>query len=173
MSRLEFKREDRLDITEAMKEAYAYADPEITTWETFEFTNAGWPGEPILLVNSTRVLVTADGTFNPVKFEASLPETESSVRGQLQLTIGFLPSLLCKKLWAASQTVLPVYLYYRQYIEEGPSAEASAELPVPLVVNTVQFSDEQTVINALYPDLVNIPMGRRIMTATQLPGGRA
>ena len=161
-----------MDITEAMKEAYAYADPEVTTWETFEFTNEGWPGEPILLVNSARELETADGTFRPVNFQASLPETESSVRGQLQLTIDFLPVALCKKIWAAAQGTSPILLYYRQYIEEGPSAESAAELPVPLVVNNVEFSDERTVISALYPDLVNIPMGRRIMTATELPGAR-
>lgn len=161
-----------MDITEAMKEAYAYADPEVTTWETFEFTNALWPGDPIKIVNSPFVLVTADGTFQPATFTASLPETESSVRGQLQLTINFLPSESCKKLWSGSQSAFPVYLYYRQYIEEGALAEAAAELPVPLVVNSVSFSEEATEINALYPDLVNIPMGRRIMTATELPGGR-
>lgn len=161
-----------MDITEAMKEAYAYADPLVVTWETFEFTNLDWPGEPILLANSPRLLVTADGTFQPVTFAASLPETESSVRGQLQLTIDFLPALLCKKLWAAAQGVFPTLLYYRQYIEEGAGAEAAAELPVPLVVNSVRFSDERTIVSALYPDLVNIPMGRRIMTATALPGGR-
>ena len=161
-----------MDLTEAMKEAYAYADPDVTTWETFEITHPSWSGDPILLVNSSRQLVTLDGTFLPVTFQASLPETESSVRGQLQLSLDFLPVVMCKKLWSASQTPLPLLLYYRQYIEEGVSAEASAELPVALVVNNVQFSNERTIINALYPDLVNIPMGRRIMTATQLPGGR-
>lgn len=155
-----------------MKEAYAYADPDITTWETFEFTSVVWTDDPILLVNSYRELVTADGTFLPVTFSASLPETESSARGQLRLAIDFLPAALCKKIWAAALGASPIFLHYRQYIEEGELAEAAAELPVPLVVNNIQFTDERTTIDALYPDLVNIPMGRRIMTATELPGGR-
>jgi len=36
----------------------------------------------------------------------------------------------------------------------------------------VEFDDGQTIVNALYPDLVNLPFGRRIMTATNLPGAR-
>jgi len=178
------EKDSVMDMNEAIQEAYAYADPEVTIYETFELIHSSWSGfdsdsdsdtdASILLVDSDRVLVTADGTFQPVTFTASLPETESSVRGQLKLTISFLPKEYRDMLWEASQSpeTDPVYLYYRQYIGEGAEEEAAAELPVPLVVNTIEFTDEQTLINALYPDLVNIPFGRRIMSVTELPGAR-
>jgi len=173
-----------MDMNEAIQEAYAYADPDVTIYETFELTHSSWAeydsdsdsdfGSSILLVDSARALLTADGTFEPVTLEASLPGTESSVRGQLKLTISFLPKIYKDMLWDASQTpeTDPVYLYYRQYTGEGAEEEASAELPVPLIVNTMEFLDEKTVINAMYPDLVNTPFGRRIMSVTELPGAR-
>ena len=169
-----------MDMNAAIQEAYAYADPDVTIYETFELSHSSWedsdsdaPG-PILLVDSNRTLLTADGTFQPVTFEASMPETESAVRGQLKLTISFLPKAYCDMVWEASQTPEedPVYLYYRQYTGEGALEEASAELPVAMTVDSVEFDDERTFVNALYPDLVNIPFGRRIMTATNLPGAR-
>ena len=173
-----------MDMNEAIQEAYAYADPDVTIYETFELTHSSWDaydsdsdsdfGASILLVNSPRELLTADGTFEPATFEASLPEIESSVRGQLRLTISFLPKKYRDMLWDASQApeTDPVYLFYRQYTGSGVAEEAAAELPVPLTVNTIQFTDEQTMLNALYPDLVNIPFGRRIMSVTELPGAR-
>lgn len=168
-----------MDMNAAIKEAYAYADPDVTIYETLELSHSSWEdsegNNSILLVNSSRALLTEDGTFEPATFEASLPETESSVRGQLRLTISFLPKAYQELLWAASQApeTTPVYLYYRQYTGEGADEAAAAELPVPLVVNGIEFVDEQTVITALYPDLVNIPFGRRIMTVTDLPGARS
>jgi len=168
-----------MDMSEAIQEAYAYADPDVTLYETFELAHSSWEdsdgSNSILLVNSDRQLLTADGTFMPVTFEASLPETESSVRGQLRLTVSFLPKAYRDLLWEVSQApeTDPVYLYYRQYTGGGVAEEAAAELPVPLVVNTMEFTDEQTLIDALYPDLVNIPFGRRIMSVTELPGARA
>ena len=173
-----------MDMNEAIQEAYAYADPDVTIYETFELIHSSWAeydsdsdsdfGASIFLVDSDRELLTADGTYKPVTFSASMPETESSVRGQLKLTISFLPKMYRDMLWDASQApeTDPVYLYYRQYTGGGSAEEASAELPVPLVVNSVEFDDGQTIVNALYPDLVNIPFGRRIMTATNLPGAR-
>ena len=173
-----------MDMNEAVQEAYAYADPDVTIYETFELAHSSWAeydsdsdsdyDSSIRLVNSSRTLLTADGTFMPVTFDASMPETESSVRGQLKLAISFLPKKYRDVIWDASQApeTDPIYLYYRQYTGAGAAEEAAAELPVPLVVNSVEFDDGQTIVNALYPDLVNIPFGRRIMTATNLPGAR-
>jgi len=173
-----------MDMSEAVQEAYAYADHDVTIYETFELVHSAWAeydsdsdsdyDSSVRLVNSSRSLLTEDGIFSPVTFDASMPETESSVRGQLKLTISFLPKTYRGMLWDASQSpeTDPVYLYYRQYTGAGAEETAAAELPVPLVVNSINFDDEQTIINALYPDLVNIPFGRRIMTATNLPGAR-
>ena len=160
-----------MDMSEAIQEAYAYADPEVTIWETFEFSHVSWDAS-ILLVDSDRSLETVDGTYQPVTLEASMPETESSVRGQMQITIDFLPIEYRKMMYAASQEADPVYVYYRQYLGEGPTAEAQAELPVPLTITSFEFSDKQTVVTALYPDLVNLIFCRRTMTASTLPGGR-
>ena len=166
-----------MDMSEAIQEAYAYADPDVTIYETFEFTHDLWTGvdwdnDTIMLVNSPQSLLTNEGTYQPATIEAALPETESSVRGQMKITIDFLPKEFRKMLWAASQRPEPVYVYYRQYTSEGSSVEPEMELPVAMTVNSFEFTDEQTIVNALYPDLVNIIFGRRIMTASTLPGGR-
>jgi hypothetical protein len=103
--------------------------------------------------------------------KASLPETESSVRGQMKLTINCLPKAYRDKIYAAAQEADPIYVKYRQYT--GPDVAPDAELPVSLSVSSVEFEgDFETVITCLYPDLVNIPLCRRIMTTTALPGGR-
>jgi hypothetical protein len=161
---------DITELSDAIKEAYAYAHNTVI-WETFALTHVIWP-EPILLVDSPTELVTAQGTYQPVTFSASLPETESSVRGQLQLDVEFLPTAYRNLIFAASQEDASIYLRYRQYMSEGETAEPVMELPVALSVSSVEFSDTTTTITALYPDLVNIVLGRRIMTATALPGGR-
>jgi hypothetical protein len=160
-----------MDMSEAIQEAYAYADPSVTIWETFEFTHASW-ADSIRLVDSDAALLTALGTFMPVTLSAAMPETESSVRGQMQITIDFLPAEYKKLIWEASHTALPVYVYYRQYTEDAADAEPEAELPVPLTVSGFEFTDKSTIVTALYPDLVNLILGRRTMTATELPGAR-
>jgi hypothetical protein len=162
-----------MDMGEAIQEAYAYADHDVTIWETLELRHSSWlEADYIRLVDSPVMLVTAQGTYQPVTMKAILPETESSVRGQLQVDIDFLPIAYSRMIFEASQEADPVYLYYRQYMGEGESAEPELELPVALTVNAFEFTDQRMTITALYPDLVNIILGRRIMTTSVLPGGR-
>ncbi|SDE20747.1 DUF1833 family protein [Desulfuromonas thiophila] len=159
-----------MDMTEAIKEAYAYADPAVTLYETFEISHSTWLNN-ILLVDADRALSTPQGDFRPATIKASLPETDSSVRGQMKLTINCLPKAHRDALFAAAQETDPVYVKYRQYT--GPGVAPDAELPVSLSVASIEFQgDFETVVTCLYPDLVNIPFCRRIMTTGILPGGR-
>ena len=156
-------------MTEAIKEAYAYADPDVTLFETFEFTHTFWT-ESIRIVDSSISLPTAQGDFIPVSLTAQMPETESSVRGQLKVTISFLPAEYRELMYTVSQENDPVYMYYRQYMKGN--VDPQLELPVPLTVSSFEFGEDKTVIQALYPDLVNIVFCRKVMTASVLPGGR-
>lgn len=156
-----------MDMTDAIQEAYAYADPDIAIYETFEITHTSF-GASIKIVDSPTSITTTEGTFLPVTMEASTPETESSVRGQMQLTVRFLNKTYRALLFAAAQYADPIYIYYRQYID-GVS-DPQAELPVGLTVSGIEFTDDSTVITALYPDLVNILICKRKMTVSNLPG---
>lgn len=154
-------------MSEAIQEAYAYADHNITIYETLELTHTSFVPS-IKLVDSPHILVVTQGSFQPVNFEVTLPETESSVRGQMKVSIRFLLMAYRELLYASSKTSDPVYMYYRQYI--SGDSDPQAELPVALTINTMEFTDELVVLNALYPDLMNINICRRLMTARELPG---
>ena len=160
-----------MEMSEAIKEAYAYAGNATTIYETVELTHTAFT-EPICLVNSPLKLVTAMGEFSPVVFDASLPDTEGGVRGQLQIDIDFLPTKYRKLFYAVSRESESVLLYYRQYTSEGENAQPALELPVALSVSAFEFDQDKVTITALYPDLVNIAFCRRIMTTETLPGGR-
>ena len=159
-----------MDLSEAIQEAYAYADPSITIYETFEISHSSWDSN-IYLVDSDVELSTPQGVFKPVMMSVSLPETESNVRGQMKVTFNCLSVVARKALYAASFEDDPIYIQYRQYT--GSGADPEAELPASLTVTTVEFGgDFETILSCLYPDLVNIRLGRRIMTTTVLPGGK-
>lgn len=156
-----------MNMTEAIQEAYAYADHDVSIFETFELTHTSWESS-IKIVDSPTSISTTEGTFLPVTMDATIPETESSVRGQMRLTVRFLNKTYREMLYSAAQYSDPIYIYYRQYIEGN--ADPQAELPVGLTVSTIEFTDDATVINALYPDLVNILICKRKMNVSNLPG---
>lgn len=159
-------------MIDAIKEAYAYADQNVTLFDTFEIRHSSWEEvDYIRLVDSDIYLSTPQGRFRPAMLETALPETQNSVRGQMQLTIKCLPVECREQLYSASLTIDPVYVQYRQYT--GEDADPSAELPVALSVSAFEFNgDFETVITCLYPDLVNIPFCRKAMTTSIFPGGK-
>lgn len=161
-----------MEMTKAIQEAYAYADPAVTLFDTFEITHSSWlTADYIRLVDSDIDLETNQGTFEKAMLETSLPETESSVRGQMQITISCLPVAYRDRLYAVALEIDPVYVQYRQYTEAN--ADPEADLPVALTVTDIEFNgDFETVITCLYPDLVNIPFCRKVMTTTIFPGGK-
>lgn len=158
-----------MDLTEAIKEAYTYADHNVSLFETLELTHDNW-SDSIMLVDSPVYLTTNEGVYNAVTFDIVIPEVESAIRGQLKVTIKFLPTEYREMLFAAAPEAEQVMVYYRQYME-GDS-DPQAELPVAMTVNRIDFTRDETVITALYPDLVNIKICRRNMTATEFPGAR-
>lgn len=161
-----------MDMTDAIKEAYAYADPAVTLFDTFEISHSSWLSDDyIRLVDSDISLETPEGTFEAAMLDTALPETESSVRGQMTITINCLPVAARDKLYNIALETDPVYVQYRQYT--GANESPSAELPVALTVSNIEFKgDFETTITCLYPDLVNIPFCRKVMTTTIFPGGK-
>lgn len=159
-----------MDLSDAIKEAYAYADPLVTLFDTFEITHPSW-SQGIKLVDSDIKLSTPQGIYMPVSIKTSLPTTEGSVRGEMQITLNSLPKNDRNMLYEASLKPDPLFVQYRQYT--GENIPPDAELPVSLSVSRIEYQgDFETVITCLYPDLINIPFCRRIMTTTALPGGK-
>lgn len=161
-----------MTMTEAIKEAYTYVNPSISLYDTFEIYHSSWePVNYIRMVDSDVYLDTPQGRFKPFLFETALPETQSSVRGQMQLTLSCLPVEYQERLYSASLLVDPIFVLYRQYT--GENVEPAVSLPVALSVSTIEFNgDFETIITCVYPDLVNIPFCRKAMTAAIFPGGR-
>jgi hypothetical protein len=157
-----------IDMTSAMEEAYAYADPQDTFYDTLEF-NSAIENDKILVVNSDEKLQTPQGEFIPCYFDCTLPETQGSVRGQMQITVSFLPRDAQAWIRKATQDRAIITVIWRQYL--GPNQEPDAWYPIPLQISTVEQTPTGVTATALFPDLVNIPFPRRIMTTTELPGG--
>ena len=157
-----------INMTDAMAEAYAYADPSVTFYDTLEFYSE-LDGSYVRVVCSDEQLVTPDGTFEACYFSFTLPETQGSTRGQMQITVDFLPR--DAQIWIrnATQSRSSITVKWRQYL--GPNIPADAEYPVPLNITTISQNPTGVTATALFPDLVNLPFPRLIMTTTELPGG--
>jgi hypothetical protein len=157
-----------ITMTEAMEEAYAYADPTDTFYDTLEFY-CGITSDYVRVVCSDEELVTPQGTFSPCYFGFELPETQGSVRGQMKINVDFLPREAQVWIRNATQSRGKITVTWRQYL--GPGLEPDAWYPIPLEIMTVEQTPTGVTATALFPDLVNIPFPKRIMTTTELPGG--
>jgi hypothetical protein len=157
-----------ITMTEAMEEAYAYADPMDTIYDTLEFF-CGVTNDYVRVVCSDEELVTPQGTFVPCYFGFELPETQGSVRGQMKINVDFLPREAQIWIRTATQSRGKITVTWRQYL--GANQEPDAWYPIPLEIMTVEQTPTGVTATALFPDLVNIPFPRRIMTTTELPGG--
>jgi hypothetical protein len=157
-----------ITMTEAMEEAYAYAEPTDTFYDTLEFY-CGITNDYVRVVCSDEELITPQGTFAPCYFGFELPETQGSVRGQMKINVDFLPREAQVWIRTATQSRGKITVTWRQYL--GPGLEPDAWYPIPLEIMTVEQTPTGVTATALFPDLVNIPFPRRIMTTTELPGG--
>lgn len=157
-----------IDLSTAMEEAYAYADGGETFYDTLEFESAG-STDKVLVVNSSAELPTPQGTYLACAFDCRLPETESAVRGQLQVSVDFLPRDAQVWLRQASQARKRLTVKWRQYL--APNQAPDAEYPIPLEIVSVEQTPAGVTATALFPDLVNMPFPRRLMTTKELPGG--
>lgn len=162
---------DTITMDEAIREAYAYADPGNTIYECIQISHPSWIDD-ILLVDSYDPLTTNIGTYHPVHMSCKVPETEGAVRGQLSIELSFLPQAYLDKIYAAALDQDPIEIRYYQYL--NGAMDPSAQLPVSLTVTDMEHSvgNNQTKLNALFPDLVNTPFCRTVMTTSIFPGGR-
>lgn len=158
-----------MDLSDAIKEAYEYAPPDVTYYDTLEIASDGFT-DSIRVVRSHESLETPQGEFLPCWFDFSLPETEGAVRGQMKITVNFLPKSAQQQLIAASRAPYPVTVKYRQYL--GADRNPDAELPLPLTLTGIEQTPSGVTGTALFSDLQNALFPRRLMTTTELPGGR-
>ncbi len=159
-----------MDMSDAIKEAYAHAPQEVTYYDTLEIMHASFT-ESIKVVVSDAPLTTPQGEYLACpNLSVTLPETEGGVRGQLEITIPFLPRDAQVAIKEAAHSRTPVTIKYRQYL--GENIAPDAELPVPLQVESITQTHHQVTAIAMFPDLNNASFPRRLMTALNLPGGR-
>lgn len=157
-----------IDLSTAMEEAYTYAGEGVTYYDTLEFASSG-ADDKVMVVYSDENLTTPQGEFIPCKFDCTLPETEGKVRGQMQISVDFLPREAQAWLRQASQARGHITVKWRQYL--GANIEPDAEYPIPLEIVSVEQTPTGVTATALFPDLVNMPFPRRLMTTKELPGG--
>ena len=160
-----------MDLTDAIKEAYEYAPANVTYYDTLKITHALLVPDPILIVRDYKKTVRNMGTFLPVMFDFSLPETSGAVRGEMTISVTGLPKLARKTLQnlALLSVVDPIQIYYQQYIND--EMEPDAELPLPMSETSIRETYTGVEITAMLPDLVNAFMPRKLMTWTALYEG--
>lgn len=158
-----------ITLNKAMEEAYAYPDPGDTFYDTLEFTDSV-SGSSIRIVHSDEELDTPQGLFSACKFECRHPDTEGGVVGAMEISVEFLPKDAQKWLSETCRTRGNVSVYYRQYL--GPQRDPDAHYPVPLDVTSVEQTHLGVTVRASFPMLTAMKFPRRIMSITNLPGGR-
>lgn len=156
-----------MNLTDAIKEAYANAPSTTTYYETLQIDCDDF-ASPILLVNSFAPTTRINGTFLPVRFEAKLPETAGGVRGEMTISITGVPKEVRAEIRNTTSSPNPITVTWRQYLNDSMSADA--EFPVPLSVAAINESHTGIEIRALLPDLVGAYFPRKMMTTTKLPG---
>ena len=157
-----------ITMTEAMQEAYAYADSAVTFFDTLEFWTEDAPSEAVRVVNDSVPLVTPQGTFEACAFDFRLPDTEGEIVGVLEIDVQFIPRSARSYILRTSRAGHKVIVMWRQYL--GPNQEPDATYPLPLNVSGATITTTGVTIQATLKDLVNMPFPRRLMLAQDLPG---
>lgn len=156
-----------MDLTAAIKEAYANAPGDVTYYDTLQIDHEDFAA-PILIVNSHAPTTRTEGEFLPVRFDFKLPETAGSVRGEMTISIAGVPASVRAAIRNGAGTRAPVTVTYRQYVNSD--LDPSAEYPVPLSISAVRETYAGIEMTALAPDLTGLPFPRRLMTTKCLPG---
>lgn len=157
------------DFDTAYAEAVAYADPAVTHYDTFAFVSSLDTMDPLLVVvNSSRTLVTPQGNYIPVNATFTAPETNEGIVGVLEMQLDYLPPAAQTILEAASMAGAEITVYWRHYL--GVNIDPNFEGRLPFAVTTIKNINGGATITATLPDLLNIPLGRRLMTTLELPG---
>lgn len=156
-----------VDMNEAIKEAYENAPQDVVYYDTLEIMHSSFE-ESIKLVRSWQPIETLQGTFLPLLFDFTLPETEGGVRGEMTITLTLISRALRELIRSASGLSTKIEIKYRQYL--APETDPDAEIPVNLQIAGIQETPSAIIIRAMFPDLVGLSFPRRIMMASDLPG---
>lgn len=156
-----------MNLTDAIKEAYAFAPADVIYYDTLEIDCASF-ANPIRIVNSHASIVRNEGTFLPVLFDFKPPETAGSVRGEMIITVNGLPREIRAAIRNSVSTRDAVTVLYRQYINADMSP--AAVLPVPMSIAKINESHVGIELKALMPDLIGAYFPRKLMTAKSMPG---
>jgi hypothetical protein len=159
-----------IGLEDAMKQAYETVPDDVIFYDTLEINHTTFD-DPILVVRSYESLVTSQGTFLPVHFDFTLPETEGSVRGEMTIRLQFITGEARRAIREAAQDPNVITVKYRGYLE-GSLTAPDAELPALLQVSSVTETPGGIEARALLPDLFGQYFPRRLMTVDSLPGCR-
>lgn len=156
-----------VDMNEAIREAYENAPQDVVYYDTLEIMHTSLE-DSIRIVKSWQPLETLQGTFLPLHFDFTLPETEGCVRGEMTITLSLISRDLRELIRSAIGLSTKIEIKYRQYL--APGTDPDAELPVNLQVSGIQETSSAISIRAMFPDLIGLQFPRRIMMAAGLPG---
>lgn len=158
-----------MEMSEAIKEAYAHAPADVTYYDTLEFISVEWVTS-IKIVRSNRKLHTPQGVYSPVIFDFTLPELAGGVRGQLSINVKFLPKEAQLAIAEAANSRYPITVKYRQYL--GENINPDAELPIPIEIISISQTHKGAVLTGVFPDLHNADFPKDIYTVQSYPGLR-
>ncbi len=157
------------DFDAAYADAVANADPAATHYDTFAFVSSADSLNPLrVVVNSSRTLATPQGEYIPVNATFTAPETDEGIVGVLKIQLDYLPPAAQAILETASVAGAKIAVYWRHYL--AVNIDPSFEGRLPFEVTTIKNVNGGATITATLPDLLNIPLGRRLMTTQELPG---
>lgn len=167
-----------MDMTALIEEAYERAPANVIYYDTLEISDNVVGHDPILIVRSMRRITTNQGTFQPVMFDFALPGTEGGVSAEMTATIEGVTSEARQYIRAAAMSTTPVSVHYRQYISTDPNNDPADWDPDVDVTTPIQVKEIKETMNGIeamasFPDLVNKPFGRLLMSAILFPGMRA
>ena len=160
---------DNMELTDAIKEAYANAPGDVTFYHTLTIMNDNFTSD-IQVVMSNVELDTYDGTYSPAMFSLTLPEVKGGVVGEMKITINFLPKAARIAIREAAQQRDITTVIYRQYIDDNP--EVDAELPFALEVGGVIETDTGIEAKARVVDLTRSYFPKNTMNMNTCPGLR-
>jgi hypothetical protein len=158
-----------MELTDAIKEAYANAPADVTYFNTLIISNASF-AEDIMIVQSNADLVTNQGTYTPAMFTFSLPDIEGGVIGEMVITLSFLPKESRKAIRDGAAGRHPTTILFQQYINDSPDPDAV--MPFGLEVVGVKETPTGVEARAVVSDITKKYFPKRIMTSTTCPGMR-
>lgn len=167
---IDFEVDDDM-ISEAIKEAYEYADPDYTYLDTLEFKCSMFSANK-RIVNDTQEITYNGQTYIPVFFSFSIPDIAPNVKGEFSITLQAIDRETRDDIRNISKTNNVLYVKYMQIIQRIGYSTDDVSSNCWFQVISIKEKINSIMLTASPPDLTQYKFPDRIMTVDNLPGAR-